>query len=47
MLAYEMNGAALSYGLGAPLRLRNEVSIQDPKFLALCMDVRPVGTGPA
>jgi DMSO/TMAO reductase YedYZ molybdopterin-dependent catalytic subunit/thiosulfate reductase cytochrome b subunit len=27
MLAYEMNGAPLSYGHGAPLRLRNEVQL--------------------
>ena len=27
MLAYDMNGAALTYGHGAPLRLRNEVQL--------------------
>jgi sulfoxide reductase catalytic subunit YedY len=27
MLAYDMNGATLSFGHGAPLRLRNEVQL--------------------
>ena len=27
MLAYDMNGAPLTYGHGAPLRLRNEVQL--------------------
>lgn len=36
MLAYEMNGAPLSYGHGAPLRLRNEVQLgfKQVKWLA-------------
>ncbi|HEY7261513.1 MAG TPA: molybdopterin-dependent oxidoreductase [Trebonia sp.] len=36
MLAYEMNGAPLSYGHGAPLRLRNEIQLgfKQVKWLA-------------
>jgi len=36
MLAYEMNGAPLSYGHGAPLRLRNEIQFgfKQVKWLA-------------
>jgi len=36
MLAYDMNGAALSFGHGAPLRLRNEVQLgfKQVKWLA-------------
>jgi DMSO/TMAO reductase YedYZ molybdopterin-dependent catalytic subunit len=36
MLAYEMNGEPLSYGHGAPLRLRNEVQLgfKQVKWLA-------------
>jgi DMSO/TMAO reductase YedYZ molybdopterin-dependent catalytic subunit len=36
MLAYDMNGAPLSYGHGAPLRLRNEVQLgfKQVKWLA-------------
>ena len=36
MLAYEMNGEPLSYGHGAPLRLRNEIQLgfKQVKWLA-------------
>jgi DMSO/TMAO reductase YedYZ molybdopterin-dependent catalytic subunit len=36
MLAYDMNSAPLSYGHGAPLRLRNEVQLgfKQVKWLA-------------
>ena len=36
MLAYDMNGEPLSYGHGAPLRLRNEVELgfKQVKWLA-------------
>ncbi|HWD07798.1 MAG TPA: molybdopterin-dependent oxidoreductase, partial [Actinomycetota bacterium] len=50
MLAYDMNGEALSYGHGAPLRLRNEVQLgfKQVKWLAgidFVAEVSGVGGG--
>lgn len=50
MLAYDMNGAPLSYGHGAPLRLRNEVQLgfKQVKWLAgieFVADFAQVGGG--
>lgn len=50
MLAYDMNGAPLSYGHGAPLRLRNEVQLgfKQVKWLAgieFVADISEVGGG--
>jgi DMSO/TMAO reductase YedYZ molybdopterin-dependent catalytic subunit len=50
MLAYDMNGAPLSYGHGAPLRLRNEVQLgfKQVKWLAgieFVADFREVAGG--
>jgi len=47
MLAYDMNDAPLSFGHGAPLRLRNEIQlgfklvkwISSIEFVADCRDV--------
>jgi DMSO/TMAO reductase YedYZ molybdopterin-dependent catalytic subunit/thiosulfate reductase cytochrome b subunit len=50
MLAYDMNGAPLSYGHGAPLRLRNEVQLgfKQVKWIAgieFVADIAEVGGG--
>jgi DMSO/TMAO reductase YedYZ molybdopterin-dependent catalytic subunit/thiosulfate reductase cytochrome b subunit len=50
MLAYDMNGAPLSYGHGAPLRLRNEVQLgfKQVKWIAgieFVADIGNVGGG--
>jgi DMSO/TMAO reductase YedYZ molybdopterin-dependent catalytic subunit len=50
MLAYDMNGAPLSYGHGAPLRLRNEVQLgfKQVKWIAgieLVADYAGIGGG--
>lgn len=50
MLAYDMNGAPLSYGHGAPLRLRNEVQLgfKQVKWIAgieLVADFSQIGGG--
>jgi DMSO/TMAO reductase YedYZ molybdopterin-dependent catalytic subunit/thiosulfate reductase cytochrome b subunit len=50
MLAYDMNGEPLSYGHGAPLRLRNEVQLgfKQVKWIAgieLVADIAEVGGG--
>lgn len=50
MLAYDMNGAPLSYGHGAPLRLRNEVQLgfKQVKWIAgieLVASIEEVGGG--
>jgi DMSO/TMAO reductase YedYZ molybdopterin-dependent catalytic subunit/thiosulfate reductase cytochrome b subunit len=50
MLAYDMNGAPLSYGHGAPLRLRNEVQLgfKQVKWIAgveFVADIREIGGG--
>ena len=50
MLAYDMNGEPLSYGHGAPLRLRNEVQLgfKQVKWIAgieFVADIREVGGG--
>jgi DMSO/TMAO reductase YedYZ molybdopterin-dependent catalytic subunit len=50
MLAYEMNGEPLSYGHGAPLRLRNEVQLgfKQVKWIAgieLVADYAEIGGG--
>lgn len=50
MLAYDMNGAPLTYGHGAPLRLRNEVQLgfKQVKWLAgieLVADYADIGGG--
>lgn len=50
MLAYDMNGAPLSYGHGAPLRLRNEVQLgfKQVKWIAgieFVADISKVGGG--
>lgn len=50
MLAYDMNGTALTYGHGAPLRLRNEVQLgfKQVKWLAgidFVADVSDIGGG--
>jgi DMSO/TMAO reductase YedYZ molybdopterin-dependent catalytic subunit/thiosulfate reductase cytochrome b subunit len=50
MLAYDMNGAPLSYGHGAPLRLRNEVQLgfKQVKWIAgieFAADISKIGGG--
>jgi DMSO/TMAO reductase YedYZ molybdopterin-dependent catalytic subunit len=50
MLAYDMNGAPLSYGHGAPLRLRNEVQLgfKQVKWISgieFVADIAEVGGG--
>jgi len=50
MLAYDMNGAPLSYGYGAPLRLRNEVQLgfKQVKWIAgieFVADISEIGGG--